>query len=270
MRPPLLWLAAVVLLATPSFAQTFYAYGSFCSTCQSPTAANQFYDDGLHDDGAAGDGIWGAIVTVDRPAGRYSWCAAWEAFQPGVLSCGWPICWCEAGNSVAFLWTSGPGDVIHFRRSIVNDPSWGGQWLSAGSHGVPPGTHLAVEFGPVNRLCTWPEAGTGHTAQLNGTTWQRVVTIPTPGTYDMRFQTLEDVPGDAGGPVFYSEPYNAMCCLIFPFLGDCPRYVRFTTTQPNSDVMFEFNVTNGRMRGVELGPTPTRIKTWGALKTIYR
>ena len=222
MRPPLLALAAVALLATPSLAQPYYVRGSFCSTCQSPNAANQFYDDGLHGDGAAGDGIWGAIITVDQPAGRYSWCVAQEVFQPGFLFCGWPSCWCESGGQVAFLWTSGPGDAIHFRYGSVTDPSWGGQWLSAGPHGVPPGTNLAVEFGPFYGLCTWPQAGTGHPAQLNGTTWQRVVTIPTPGTYRMRFQTLEDVPGDQGGPVFYSDPYNAMCCILLPF-NDCPE-----------------------------------------------
>lgn len=267
MRRLLSPLAVVALLVAPSLAHalTYYAYGSFCSTCQSPGIANQFYDDGLHDDGAAGDGVFGAIVTVDKPAGRYFWCSAADLYGVGILACAWPQCWCTFGGSSGSLWTSGPGDVIHFRLGLATDPSWGGQWISAGSHGIPPGTHLAVDFAGIG-WCDYPVAGTGYPAQLNGTYWERVVTIATPGTYSMRFQTVEDVPSVGGGPVWYSEPYNAMCCA----LGDCPRYVRFTTTQPNSDVRFQFDVTNGRMRGVELGPTPTRTPTWGAIKTLYR
>lgn len=263
MRPLLLFIVAAFLaVASPAHSVTYYAYGTFCSTCQSPTAANQFYDDGLHDDGAAGDGVFGAIVTIDMPAGRYFWCAAADLF--GALSCAWPSCWCTPFGSSAYLWTSGPGDEIHFRLGLAADPSWGGQWLSAGAHGVPPGTNLAVDFGPAN-WCTSPVSGTGHPALFNGTYWERVVTIPTPGTYSMRFQTLEDVAG-IGGPVWYSEPYNAMCCAF----GDCPEYVQFTTSQANSDVLFQFDVKNGRMRGLELGPTPTQKRTWGALKAIYR
>src|SRR5262245_56826108 len=117
MRHALVSLVALALLAAPSLANafTYYAYGSFCSTCQSPTPANQFYDDGLHDDDAAGDGVFGAIITVDRPAGRYLWCAAADLYGVGSLSCAWPSCWCTAGPSYANLWTSGTGDVIHLR-----------------------------------------------------------------------------------------------------------------------------------------------------------
>jgi hypothetical protein len=266
MRPTLPSLVALALLATPSLAQTntYYAYGSFCSTCQTATVANQFYDDGLHDDGAAGDDLFGAIVTVDKPAGSYYWGAATDVY--GGLGCVAPQCWCLIGyDPSAYLWTSGPGDVIHFRLGLATDPSWGGQWISAGPHGIPPGNHLAVTYGPFPGWCDYPVAGTGYPAQLNGTYWERVVTIPTPGTYSMRFQTLE-ASGRGGDPVWFSEPYNAMCCAF----GDCPRYVRFATTRPNSDVLFQFDITNGRMRGIELGQTPTRTPSWGAIKTLYR
>jgi len=263
---PLVPFAVVVLFAAPSFAQpqhTWYAYGTFCSTCQTASGLNQFYDDGLHDDGAAGDGILGAIVTVDKPAGRYSWCPAADLYGVGILSCGYPLCWCDPNPAPANLWTSGPGDVIHFRLGLATDPSWGGQWLSAGSHGIPPGTHLAVDGGPA--MSAYPYAGTGYPAQLNGAYWERVVTIPTPGTYPMRFQTLEGDGLNGLAACYYSDTYNARCC----FLSDPERYVLFTTTRPNTDVLFQFDVTNGRMRGVELGPTPTRTRSWGAIKTIY-
>ena len=122
----------------------------------------------------------------------------------------------------------------------------------------------SVRIGPSN-WCDSPVSGMGQPAQLNGGYWERTMTVATPGTYSLRFQTLEDVPG-VGGPVWFSEPYNAMCCAF----GDCPKYVHFTTTHPNSEVLFQLDVKNGRSRGIEVGPTPTRKPTWGAIKAFYR
>src|SRR5262245_54113465 len=100
------------LLVFPAVARAQeYAFGDYCTSCGGSSAANQFYDDGLHDDGAAGDGVFGAIVTVDKPAGGYRWWA--DSANHFSMT---PSCWCTTGgwNPGARVYTTGPGDVIHF------------------------------------------------------------------------------------------------------------------------------------------------------------
>jgi hypothetical protein len=257
-RLGLFLMASTILAVSPAQAQNWYAFSSVCSTCGTATSANQFYDDGAHDDGAAGDGVFGAIVTVDRPAGRYDWYA--DVGPPNTgLGGGIPRCRCIAFSftNQAKLWTTGPGDVIHFRYSF-NPPSqgWGGQYLSAGPHGIPPGAELEIMLSADPK---WFPPGPSVPAHRNGAYWEGVMTIASPGTYPFMFLTVDQT-------VVYSDSYNCWCGC---FPGEQPS-VKFTTTQPNSDVRFQFDPVSGLMRGLELGPTPTRTPTWGAIKTLYR
>lgn len=251
----LLTLVAFTLLAAPSLAQAqgyvYHVFGSFCSSCFNPTSVNQLYDDGLHDDGAAGDGVFGAFITIDKPAGRYGWLYAVEYGFGGE-----PSCWCSPTLvGAAQLWTTGPGDVVHFHyRGSPPGPGWGGQAVAC-DHGVPPGAQLEVAF-PL-----WYDENppTGYPAYRVGTYWQQVITVPVPGTQPMMFRTLDR-------SVLYSDTYNAWC-------GCSPgeqRFVMFTTVQPNSDVLFQFDEVTGRQRAIELGPTPVRTTSWGQIKTLYR
>jgi hypothetical protein len=255
-RLALLLTASAILAVSPAQALDWYAYGSFCSTCGTATSTNQFYDDGAHDDEAAGDGVFGAIITVDRPAGHYLWTA--DVGPPNTgFGAGKPYCWCVNPPWNSHLWTTGPGDVIHLRYGGgPTGQGWGGQALSAGPHGIPPGAQLEIM---VSADPLWFPPGPSVPAHRNGAYWEGVMTIAAPGTYPFMFLTVDHT-------VVYSDSYNCWCGC---FPGE-QRSVKFTTTQPNSDVLFQFDPVSGRMRGLELGPTLAHTHTWGTIKALYR
>ena len=244
--------AGILLSVSPARAQR-YALGDYCTSCSSASAANQFYDDGLHDDGAAGDGVLGAIVTVDKPAGGYQWWVNSAAPPPFGLI--YPSCGCSMG-APARLYTAGPGDVIHFRLNGHSPGTgWGGQAFAC-DHGLPSGAHLEASYFIIENYPPTPWFAATHV----GSIWRTTVTVPTAGTSSIAFRAQED------HGAYFSQTYNAWC-------GCQPNeqpYVRFTTTEPNSDVVLEFDEATGLQRATVLGPTPTHRSTWGAIKTIYR
>jgi hypothetical protein len=258
-RLALLLSGAAILAASPerAFAE-WYAFGDFCSTCGTASSANQFFDDGAHDDGAAGDGIYGAIVTIDQPAGRYKWYVDVGPPNTGFGS-GMPHCVCDFSGPAHYmkLWTTGLGDVVHLRfGGSPTGLGWGGQALSAGPHGLPPGAQLQIML---TSDPYWLPPGPTVPAHLNGAYWEGVMTLGAPAQYSFVFQTPDQA-------AVFTDTYNAGCgCSP----GEQPT-VKVTTTQANSDVLFQFDTVSGRMRGVELGPTPTRATTWGTIKTLYR
>jgi hypothetical protein len=119
---------------------------------------------------------------------------------------------------------------------------------------MPGGSQLEVAF-PTNN-----DPGTGFPAQRSGTVWRRVITLPIAGTYPYEFRSVAQT-------VFFRTAYNSPC-------SGCASYERpyesVTTTQPNSDVLFEFDEAYGLMRAVVLGPTATGNSSWGRIKTSYR
>jgi len=249
-RSPIL-LAVCVFVAASARAQTHYVYGSFCSYCAAPSNLNQFYDDGAHDDGLAGDGVYGAIIVVDKPAGQYGFNE--QSGAPGPYA-STPSCWCAPPPAYAKLWTTGPGDEIHFR--LGGHPSgvgWAGQAISAGSHGIPAGAQLEATDNPYYGLADWVPA------QHVGNLWQCTMTEARAGVHNMMFRTTDQT-------VQYTATYNCWCPCPY---GEQPT-ATFTTTQPNATVLLQFDPESGLMRGVEEAPTPTRARTWGTLKSTYR
>jgi hypothetical protein len=246
------------LLAVPALCYSqLHVYTGCCSSCGTGTSLNQLYDDGLHNDGAAGDAVYGVDITVDQPAGSYLWAVAGS--QYGCGSGAYPYCWCTSClHSPVRLWTTGPGDVIHF----TYDPRGIGGWTPspgiACDHGMPSrGTalQLVMDWGPE----LYP--GTVYAANRYGTLWGRVVTIAQAGRYWYAFSTVD-------GSILFTQSYNTRCgggC----FSGEEPTS-SFTTTVANTDVLFQFDESTGRMRAVVLGVTPVQSRTWGRMKTLYR
>jgi hypothetical protein len=258
MRRLLLAFTALALWSAAALAGPYYVRGNFyChdgvnnpapdNTCWGWDAGNELFDDGLHGDGIAGDGIHGAYVTCDQPAGRLQWKIAtndWaEAYPTSPFD--------ALANAVLF--TDGPGDVIHFVLDTRPLPDgWQPFWYGvATDHYLPPGAELEV-IGSAPELGGWLS---GIPAAHVGQRWQRVVTIDTPGTYQFKFRVVGTWDVASFGP-HYSNTAG--------------EDATFTTTLPNTDVLFQLDNATGRVRGIELGPTPTLRTSWGRLKTRYR
>jgi hypothetical protein len=176
MRRLLTIYVGAVFLTLPSLAlgQT-HVFGGFSSTGYTASAINRLYDDGLHGDGAAGDGVYGAEITVDKAAGKYSWCVGyWDSYMGPT--CTLPYCVCVSGLAgSAYLWTTGPGDVIHFtmdQRSSGWYPTNG----IACDHGLPTSSPLQVVVG----YSEGEVLGTAYAATPSGAVWQSVVQFATP------------------------------------------------------------------------------------------
>lgn len=250
-RASVLTLLALFACWPSTGAAQSYVRGDFCSACTGNSAVNQLYDDGLHGDGAAGDGVFGASIVVDRPAGKYSWTVVASTGTPMLPACG-----CQSPGTPAALWTTGPGDVIHFRTG--GGPAGAG-WIAPGlscDHATPAGEGFQAQYlVPSNPFTIL----TACTASKSGSIWSCSATIPAAAQYLMRFKS----PSAA-----FTRAYNANCTC--PTFEEAFYWVGFTTVQPNSDVRFEFDEITGALRAQVLGPTPASRPTWGALKTIYR
>ena len=246
-----------LLLTVPALSQAqsgYFIWSGVCSSCQASTTANHLYDDGLHGDGASGDGVFGVDITVDKNAGRYTW----------VVGAGidgrYPYCWCTSGMVGSdYVWTTGPGDVIHFtldRRA--KSEGWGPIPGIACDHCGTAGAQLQVEV-DYNEL--YPGFASAYPAERMGSVWESVVTIPTAGTHVFVFSTLDR-------SVYFSDSYNKFCG------GGCSpgeqRLPRVVTTAANSIVRFQFDEASGQMRGIVLAPVPTLHDSWGSVKILYR
>lgn len=231
-----------------------YVFTGACTGCGWYQAnPPQLYDDGLHGDGAAGDGLYGANIVVDKPAGGYYW-------QVGGLNSGptMPHCWCTSGLvGQCWVYTSGPGDVVHFAYDTRTRPGgWTPGPALSSDHGIAAGATLSA----IPNFDPWTWGGTGYAATLTGTIWAVTVTVPNPSTYAYMFRTSD-------GHTLGLE-YNGQCG------GGCSPdeepMARYTTTDANSDVRFEYDTATGQMRAVVLGVSPTVRRSWGTLKGLYR
>ena len=257
LRRPLLVLA-LLLIPALSLAGPYYVRGDFychdgetgtsvTDNCWGYDAGNEMFDDGLHDDGAANDGVYGAWVTCDQAAGRREWKIALPDWSEN-----YPQSFIDAlANGVLF--TTGPGDVIHFRldQRFLFD---GWQPFANAvqcDHALPPGAELDV-IGAAPELGSWI---TGVPLFHAGRGYQRVITIATPGTYEFKIRVAGRWDVANFGP-----DYN----------NTQGRNALVTTTYPNSDVAFQLDEQLGRVRGLELGPVPARRTSWGQLKQLYR
>lgn len=255
---PCATLVLVCLAADAAHAGPYYVRGNFyChpgangvggpDNCWGWDAGNEMFDDGLHGDGAAGDGIYGAYVTCDQPAGRLEWKVATTDWSEAYPTSPFDV----FANAVLFA--SGPGDVIHFTldaRLLPGD--WQPFFLAVSTdHAVPPGTVLEL-MGSAPELGAWV---TPVPLDHVGARWQRLLTIAAPGNYEFKFRAAGTWDVANFGPDYNNtQGRNGVC----------------VTTLPNTDVLIQFDEDLGRVRAIELGPTPARVSPWGALKALYR
>lgn len=258
MRTITCFAASLVLmcLASPVFAQ-LYVLGSFCSNCTTPGNHNRLYDDGLHNDGAAGDGVFGADITIDQPAGAYNWhVSSGDPFGPA-----YPYCWCLPPYVItaARLWTTGPGDVIHFSHSAGSSHSGWWPLIAVGTdHGTPDG--LTMEVGIDAQWDPWfnPPQQTAAATKV-GSIWEAVMLVANAGFHTYWFQTPDR-------SAIFTGSYNGHCGC---FLGEQP-VAQFTTSAPNTHVRFQFDEARGIMRHELVVATPTARTSWGTLRAMYR
>lgn len=211
------------------------------------------HDDGLHGDGAAGDGLFGADIAVDKPAGNYLWNVG-NIYSWGQLPV-LPYCGCVSTMAgVSRLWTTGPGDVVHFTLDTRNN-GWSPRSGIACDHGRPTNAPLVV-VPDYSELYALPPT---YPLTRSGTVWSGVATIALTGLHSYAFMAADQT-------VLFTTSYNMSCGC---YAGENPIGT-FSTTVANSDVLFEFDEATGRMRTTLLGPTPTLKGSWGALKAIYR
>jgi hypothetical protein len=234
----------------------YYARGNFYSAVGSPgsnpdgtwgySPEQQMFDDGLHGDGAANDGVYGVDIACSF---------AWGLFEFKIANADWTF---NAPNEPGYpmqngyLWTDWPGQVLHF--TLDTSPSVGG-WqpdLSvANSAGYPTGMGLEV-IGSAPEIGSW---NWGVPADHIGKAWSKSVVIAMPGAYEFKFRCLGTW-AFANFGIRYNNVVGANAS--------------FVTTMPNEPILFQFDETNGRLRAVHDDPTPVRRGSWGQLKAAYR
>jgi len=243
-------LALTVACLGSASAQSFYARGSYyagAGTTWNADAGNQLFDDGQHDDGAAGDGIYGAIVVADQAAGPHEFKIADAAWTPGL---NWPYNPAYPSDNARLVIT-GPGDTVRFRFDGNSAPGWQPDNAAvACDHGMPAGTVLEL-IGSAPELGSW---NTGVEAFDVDGIWTAVVRIATPGDHQFKFR------GAGSWDWSFGIHYNML-------IGD---NFAFTTTRADAAVRFKFNPADGRGYAVEFDDTPVVRRTWGRLKALYR
>lgn len=260
MKRLLILLIALTASATPVpvRAERLYVSGEFCQACWNapPADACRFYDDGLHGDGAAGDQVYGATITADRPAHNYRWFIRTTNDSGSDTYGAIPFCWCTTPPVYMGVWTSGPGDIIQFRY----DPrppvaGWQGCGL-VNDHGMPPDTQLDVTVDPNEE---YGGAYGVFASNRTGTIWSSVIRITYTGTHRYVFT-------GRNYPVRFSLTYNGGCACQ-PGEETLPT---FRTTLPDTDVLVQFDESTGLVRAIVGGVTPVLGTSWGELKARYR
>lgn len=247
MTPILLLLA---LAAIPSLAGPYYARGTFYAgtgDIWGCDAGNELFDDGEHGDGAAGDGVYGAYVTADQDVGPHGWkigTADWSEGYPHH-----PIY--PTANAVLYLME--PDDVIRFR---LDTNAVGGGWQPESgavscSHFTVPGSEFELT-GSAPELGEWLE---GIPVTMDETPWHVSVTIAAPGAYEYKLRVI-----GTWDICNLGLHYNM-------FIGD---NFAFETTEPQTEVRFEFDPLGGRARAVVGGQVAVAEASWGRLKGLYR
>ena len=241
-----------------------HVIGNFCSTCMELGSQNQLYDDGLHNDGAAGDGVWGVDITVDQPAGQYWFyystvAAYWHSIDyPRTYAC--------APTIAANLWTTGPGDVIHFRLGGAHtNPSgtywepgdWFPDYAMSTDHATPRGAGISFRLSnPAAPSGYWLVPATRH-----GTIWLSEWRIP------------DDVPFASLGGIYWVVATPGPS-FIFSYNGYCYYWNEDPTARWSASrgrtMWLVFDETTGQFQNSLLAPTPVQRTSWGALKAHYR
>ena len=241
----------LAMLSLPAYAAgPYYARGGYYAGTAGVWGVdqgNQLFDDGLHGDGAANDGVYGAYVISDQPAGVYGFKLAnpdWSEVYP--LNPSYP-------TSNAVVWTDGPGDTVHFTLDInaVQDGWQPSSGAVATDQFAPPGTMFEV-IGSAPETGSW---NSGVAAELVGSVWRTTLTIADPGSYAFKFRAV-----GTWDICNFGIHYNM-------FIGDNFSH---QTVNPNTTIRFEMDVATGRGRALDVSSTPARSASWGDLKQLYR
>lgn len=248
---PLTGLLILAAAIGPAFAGPYYARGEFYAGTGETwgcDAGNEMFDDGLHGDGAAGDGVYGADVTADQGPGAFWWKIGtddWSEDYPHHPA--YPM-----ANAVLYLMKA--GETIHFR---LDTNTVGDGWQPATNavacdhYGIPlPGYEFEL-IGSGPDLGDWT---TGIPLAMEETPWSARVTIATPGVYEYKYRVI-----GTWDYCNFGVHYNM-------FLGD--NFV-FETTEPQTALKFEFNPVDGRSRAV-VDVVATEPTDWGKVKALYR
>jgi hypothetical protein len=232
----------------------YYARGDFYSAPGSPGSSGglwgyvpelQLWDDGLHGDGAANDGVYGVDVVCNTSPGYHEFKIAnadWTFNEPYVAA---------AALINGRLYTSFYGETVHFRLDTHPQLNgWAPDVAVANDHAYPAGTQLEL-MGSAPELGLW---NTGQALDHDGSIWSRTFTIETPGSYEYKFR-VAGTWAYANFGLNYNNNYGAN--------GG------FVVTQPFESITIQFDESTGRIRAVD-SSTPARGRSWGAIKNTYR
>ncbi len=233
---------AVLALAAPAavFAGPWYVPGDYMTPGWSFVAENEMFDDGLHGDGAAGDGLFGAYVLSDQ-IGRKEWKVALSDWSQSYFP------WCN-------MWVHvNPGDMVLF---TFDTNAHGDGWLPDQNfvwtdHYAPAGTMFEI-IGGAPETGSW---GSGVAADLVGSVWTKTIVIAAPGSYEAKFRAV--------------GTWDICNVGIEGAGAPCGANMQYTTAMPNSEVRFEFNTLTGRTRVTVGNPVGTEPATWGQVKALY-
>jgi hypothetical protein len=245
------FLALTAAIATPALAAgPYYARGSFYAGTGAAwgyDAGNEMFDDGLHGDGAAGDGVYGVYVTADQAPGVHEWKIAnadWTENYPNNPA--YPT-----QNAVLFMLTA--GEMIHFR---LDANTLGDGWQPATnavacSHSLAPDATFEL-IGSPPELGGWQN---GIPATMGETLWITSAVIADPGSHAYKYRVI-----GTWDVCNIGIHYNM-------FIGD---NFTFETTNPMTTIRFEFNPIDGRARAVPEGIIATEDVSWGQVKGLFR
>jgi hypothetical protein len=238
---------AATALAGPYYARgSFYAGDGEAWNCD---PGNELFDDGLHGDGTAGDGVYGAYVTADQDPGRHGWKIATEDWTENYPN--HPLY--PMANAILFL--INPGEVIHFR---LDTNTVGDGWQPATnavscSHFSLPLSDFHFEvIGSAPELGEWMS---GTPVLMEPELWFVYVNIGEPGVHEFKFRVIGTWD---------------ICNLGIHYNMYRGENFTFETTHPLTTVRFEFNPVDGRARAISEGTVGTDRLSWGHLKGLYR
>jgi hypothetical protein len=143
---------------------------------------------------------------------------------------------------------------VHFTfdTNTYADGWWPQANIVWSDHYAPPGTAFEV-IGGAPETGSW---GSGVPATLAGGVWSKLINIATPGAYEAKFRAVGS--------------WDIMNLGTEGAGAPCGANLQYTTTDPNQDVLFEFNTATGRTRVTVQQPTETVRRSWGQMKTLYR
>jgi len=167
----------------------------------------------------------------------------------------------------AQLWTSGPGDVIHFRlggehtnsSGTIDMPgNWYPDYAMSSDHSTPPGAGILFRLN--NALA--PDGYWLLQAARHGTIWSSEWRVPDEFEYHGSLAGTYWVLAPPGPRFGFS--YNAYC--YYSYYDPPSRW----SAEWGAPTLFEFDEATGQSRSTRLTPTSVRRSSWGNLKAHYR